>query len=132
MKQDTFTALFVCLCLAALAVVMATAQPQPTPLFEVRITSNNITFACRDAAAKDAIVDALAKRGSFGGTDAAGQPQTKEDFVADELTQFLTDIIAQQRVTNAVATAAGNVDKSDLPKRKDRRGEAQGTRRPNN
>ena len=130
--KNTIFFLLICLTVPVSAYVYERATLQPAPLFDVRTNGNNITIACRDAAAKQAVIDALAKRGSFSGTDAAGLPQTKEDFVADELTQFFAEIIAQQRTTDAVTTAASNVDKTDLPKRKDRRGESQGARRPNN
>lgn len=103
--------------LIALILLTGSAIAQaPTKLFDVRnggATGTQIEY--KDAAAKQAVIDAFAELGSWtpqtlGGD---GQPITKQQFFHRELTALIRDRVRQARAQ--VAHKAVVVDESDLP-----------------
>lgn len=103
--------LFVLLLFAASAVAQA-----PAKLFDVRnggTTGTQIEY--KDAAAKQAVIDAFCEVGSWSANlrDAQGNPITKQQFFHRELTAMIRDRVRQGRAQTAQKAIV--VDESDLP-----------------
>ena len=102
--------------------VFATAQA-PTRLYDVRngngIVDNGTAqpqatyIAYKDAAAKQAVIDAFCDVGNYDGLDPATRP-TRQAFFNRELLAHVKDVVKQSR-QRTIQRATPVVNESDLP-----------------
>lgn len=115
--KKTIKTLVVSLCIGLVSYAYGTQSK----LYSVTVTDQAITIAFPDAFAAQKVIDALAKRGSYqadASLNASQQEAAKREFVAEEFTEFIGQIVVTQRLTDAANTAISAVDVSDVPKKK--------------
>lgn len=92
-----------------------------TKLYSVDVTDQAITVSFPDVNSAQKVIDALARQGSYQPDtklNAAQQEAAKRQFVADELTESISQILIQQRIADAANAAASKVDITDVPRKR--------------